>query len=284
MSNDIYCLSFGSEAGFYENVSDFVGGFDGFLGLSENEKEGIVFFEAYFSSEADAKKCGEGLKSFKYIENFSVEFEVPKDYNALWREKIEPVLVCPNVWVSPEWRKPPLSEGEIWIKVEPQMAFGTGHHGTTKLSSSFLVKALSKFTDPAVVDIGTGSGVLAFIAKKFGASYVLGIENDPQCLDNMLHNRTLNDMDGKVDFIIGDNSSVETSKKFDICVINIIRKYSLPQLPWIHKSLNQNGILVWSGILSDDTETCIQAAKNAGFKLLEESTEDKWWAGLFVKN
>lgn len=284
MTEDIYRLIFETPVSFYENVSSLIALADDFLGLSENEeKPQIILFEAYFSNQKSAQKTGKSIQQANYTQSFVVEKEIPKDYNALWREQVQPVLVAPNVWVSPDWKPPVLTENDTWIKIEPQMAFGTGHHATTKLSSSLLIKALAQKTAPAVIDIGTGSGVLAFIAKVFGASYSLGIENDPCCLDNMLHNRTLNNLDGQVDLIIGDNSSVPKSQKFDICVINIIRKYSLPQLPWIHNSLNQNGILVWSGILADDTAQCIQAAKDAGFTLIEEAYEDKWWAALFKK-
>lgn len=282
MDNSSWLLKFEASFAAYENISNYLSVSEGFLGLLE-EGEQEISFSVYFDSLENAVKSGNYLKNENLITSYLVEEELPKDYNKLWKEQIEPVKICENVWVSPEWKEPTLKHGDTWIKIEPQMAFGTGHHGTTKLSAKFLVKVLQKFQNPSVIDIGTGSGVLAFIAKRFGAGYVLGVENDPTCEDNMLYNRRLNNMDSDVDFIIGDNSSVDKNKKFDICVINIIRKYSLPQLNWIYNSLNKGGMLIWSGILSDDTKICLLSAKEAGFTLLEEDTNDKWWAGVFVK-
>jgi ribosomal protein L11 methyltransferase len=207
-----------------------------------------------------------------------------QDWNAAWRESIQPVRLCAGVWVSPVWRPPRLNPTDHWIRIEPKMAFGTGHHETTRLAAEGIVAcAAGSLPHHSLLDIGTGSGVLCFCAALHGYSNCTGVEIDPDCSENLAENVRLNAADGAaVRFVIGTTDSITRAARFDTIVMNMIFNESAPLLGFVSKALAPGGTLVWSGILAEGRQEAVDAARGAGFALQQERVENEWWMGLFT--
>jgi ribosomal protein L11 methyltransferase len=197
---------------------------------------------------------------------------------------MEPAMVADGVWVSPAWLEPPKEGRKAWIKIEPKMAFGTGHHETTRLAARELIARGGLVGGKKVLDIGTGSGVLCFIADYLGAKMAVGVEIDEDCRENLAENLRDNPprSGGSVEFIIGTLNSVDTGQKFDVVIMNMISTESIPLLAQIRKMIKPGALLIWSGILADECGEVIEAAKNFGFRHDGRQTENEWWCGTFI--
>jgi ribosomal protein L11 methyltransferase len=207
------------------------------------------------------------------------------DWNAKWRESMEPARVADGVWVSPAWLEPPAEGRAAWIKIEPKMAFGTGHHETTRLAARALIEGGAPVAGKSIIDIGTGSGVLCFVADYAGAARAVGVEIDADCRENLAENRRDNPpkTGGSVDFIIGTLDSIRADKSFDMAIMNMLFTESSPLLGRIASVTKQNSALIWSGILADESGEAVAAAENAGFGLSSAVVENEWWCGIFAK-
>ncbi len=256
------------------------------LGMGGCEERGhgaSVAYRAYFDAGVALATLSETIAlapGARVLASSTVENE---DWNATWRASIQPVRLCERVWVSPAWREPLLAPGEQWIRIEPKMAFGTGHHETTRLAAEGVVMC-SRGAGPAptLLDIGTGSGVLCFCAALHGFAECIGVELDPDCRGNLAENALANRSGARVAFVTGTTEALSATARFDVVAMNMIYNESAPQLPFVAAALRPGGRLVWSGILVDGREEAVAAAQHARLILREERTEGEWWMGVMV--
>ena len=238
----------------------------------------------YFAQKNEAESAAASFAEVLSIDNSAIEF-VPdnQDWNAKWRDSMEPAQIADGVWVSPTWLEPPKDGRRAWLKIEPKMAFGTGHHETTRLAAKMLIDKSDAVTGKSVLDIGTGSGILCFVADYAGAKSCLGVEIDEDCRENLEENLRDNPPrnGGDIEFFIGTLDAVDTSRKFDAVVMNMLSTESIPLLAQICKMIKKESILIWSGILADEKNEVITAAEKFGFKLSNSQTENEWWCGAF---
>ncbi|MCL2690582.1 MAG: 50S ribosomal protein L11 methyltransferase [Chitinispirillia bacterium] len=236
----------------------------------------------YFDNEDDAKNTANSFTEILSI-NSTIEFVENQDWNAKWKESMEPAQIADGVWVSPKWLEPPQNDLRAWIKIEPKMAFGTGHHETTRLAAQEIINRKNEINGKSVLDIGTGSGILCFTANLAGAALALGVEIDSCCLENLAENLRDNPPSNrsKVNFLIGELSSLKATVAFDVVIMNMLYSESVPLLQQV-KSLSKNGsLLIWSGILAEEQDDVIKEALRFGFKLDNCQTENEWWRGSF---
>jgi ribosomal protein L11 methyltransferase len=220
------------------------------------------------------------------VDSPAVEYvDGKQDWNAKWRESMEPAQIAEGVWVSPAWLEPPESGRKAWIKIEPKMAFGTGHHETTRLAARALIERGGFVAGRSALDIGTGSGILCFVANYLGARAALGVEIDGDCLENLAENLRDNPprQGGSVRFAIGTLDSVINDERFDIVVMNMLSTESTPLLKQISAVIKNESLLIWSGILAGERGEVIGIAKKFGFALSSVQTENEWWCGAFVR-
>lgn len=199
------------------------------------------------------------------------------DWNGEWRKYFRPLRAGKTVWVAPPWDVPRLTPGEILVIIDPQMAFGTGSHQSTRL----VILAMEKYLRPGdtVLDVGTGSGILSILAKKIGARDVFGFDIEYDAIENAHHNLKLNRVSG-IEFQVGD-LSVVPNRKYDLILANISREVLLDMLPTLAEKLASGGRLILSGFLIDDREIMINAIPS-GLQLLDELHLDEW-LGLVLK-
>lgn len=250
----------------------------------EHEQKNAVQLKCYFDNKEAAYQAQTALSSLDPLSVVEVMFVEQQDWNAKWRQTMKPVLVADHLWVSPAWLPPELKSGDHWIKIEPKMAFGTGHHETTRLAAqSLLILPMSESCPPALLDIGAGSGILGLIGNYKGYGWCVGVEIDPDCRENFLENINLNAPSTPVKLIIGTVASIKPRGIFNTIVMNMIRTHSEPLLEKCYQLCKPQGILIWSGLLNEEKDAAVSSARQQGWHLKSESNENEWWCGVFKR-
>jgi len=210
---------------------------------------------------------------------FVTETIAQQNWNAVWESNFEPVIVDGFCVIRADFHTVDV-QTPYEIIITPKMSFGTGHHATTQLVM-MLMKELD-FTGKQVFDFGTGTGVLAILAEKLGADYILGADNDEWAVNNALENTDRNAC-SKIT-IIQNLTEQLPSVSSDITLANINRHVLLRYMSELYENLNENGHLVLSGILVEDREIITKSAIEAGFTEIAARDLNNWMAMVFKKN
>lgn len=201
----------------------------------------------------------------------------PENWNIQWEQNFSPIRVGDQCVVRADFHPPESAEFELVIT--PKMSFGTGHHETTQLMMSFLLDLNGH--KKSVLDMGTGTGVLAILAEKKGASSVLAVDNDLWCVENTQENIGLNFCKNITTQL---NHKVPDSGSFDRVLANINRNVLLDQLPDYHKILNPGGDLLMSGFYLEDLEIIQKKCESVGFRFIRNFDKNRWVAARFIKS
>ena len=172
--------------------------------------------------------------------------------------------------IAPPWDAPEGATRET-IVILPSMGFGTGHHATTRLCLIALQR--SEVAGKTVIDVGTGSGVLALAAARLGAARVLGIDNDQDAIDNAIENRDLNAFEAHVEFRCADLEAAADAGPYDVVVANLTGAVLIRFARELSALAAGNGRLILSG-LREEEEADVLAA--FGCPLIARDTEDGW--------
>ncbi len=201
---------------------------------------------------------------------FILEEKENQDWSKKWKEKWDVTHVTDKIAVVPDWIEYQPKEGEVTIKLEPGCAFGTGTHQTTQLCMKALEKYMKKGDE--VADIGMGSGILSILAKKLGASFVYGCDNDETVIDVARENAVKNSVE--CEFELGTADKV--TKQFDFVCANILH-FVLAEIMGDLKNIMKLGALMsLSGILYEKRDMVIEAYEREGLELVEEIQQDQW--------
>jgi len=205
-----------------------------------------------------------------------------EDWSTAWKKFYKPLRIGRRVVLKPTWEEFQAAPNDVVIHLDPGMAFGTGMHPTTRLC----IIALEELVQPndTVLDVGTGSGVLAFVAAKLGATTILGTDIDPLAVRVARENAELNGIGTDLLTLEQDSVPAGQAGHFRILVANILAevivglfdgKYGNPPLA---EPLQAAGYLVLSGILAEKRDLVTTAAARHGFRLLSTKQEGDWVA------
>lgn len=219
------------------------------------------------------------------INSFTCEVHdvYPQNWQEQWERTITPVHIGNHVVIHPSWQTVDTSNDAIDVIIDPKMSFGTGHHETTQM----MIELLEEFCFPGmeVLDVGTGSGVLSIIAAKLGGSYVAGVDNDPDSIADARENCKRNNIHEIIRLHLGNPEEIVdlTERTFHMVLANIERKTILDLFDFLADRLEENGILLLSGLLIDDYPHIEKAWKNKKLSLLNtikrtSQTSDTWVA------
>lgn len=203
-----------------------------------------------------------------------------QNWNALWEASIEPVRVSEHLVVAPTWHPYTPSPGEIVVTIDPKMSFGTGHHETTRLMVQLLEKHLR--TADTMLDVGTGTGILAVAGVKLGAASAVGVDNDEWSFGNARENVKLNGVEDKISIILGEITNLPADG-FDLIAANIQRGVIEQILPEMRRRLNVGGRMLLSGLLGVDREPIHAALAGQHLRVIDELA-DKEWIALAAAN
>jgi ribosomal protein L11 methyltransferase len=204
-----------------------------------------------------------------------------EDWSSNWKAHFRPFAVTPGLVIKPTWEQYMPAAGELVIEMDPGMAFGTGHHATTSLCLGFIRSALAEHRGP-VLDVGTGTGILAMAAALFGAPGVTAIDNDPEAVTAALANVTHNQLQDRVEVEITPLEEVEGT--FALVVANIIHDVLLAMKDDLTRLTAPGGNLVLSGILREtQADNIVRVYEQAGFVLAGRNEKDEWAALRLVR-
>ena len=259
------------------NLSDSVGNF-----LTELDSSGIIFKEEKEQTilTGFVPENSSHLLKFKLLRNYLAhlkqifpQFPPPQmkiskvkqmDWAQNWRKSFKPLSITKNMLVKPPWVKKKFPH-EIVINIYPQMAFGTGEHSTTQMC----LKLLEKFVKSGfkVLDLGTGSGILAIAASKLGAEKVVALDIDADAIDNTRKNLRLNKVNN-IKLRLGSLNSKDKRNYFDLAVANLNFTQIKAVFNQFQEKVKLNGILILSGLLNSEEEKIKNLLKSNKFDIL----------------
>lgn len=210
------------------------------------------------------------------------EWRNDEDWARTWRAGLAPREVTPRLVVKPSWTAWEARAGQVVIDIDPQMAFGTGEHATTRGCLRLLDTALRP--GDRVLDVGSGSAILAIAAARLGAASVVAVEYDADANLNARENLARNGVAEQVWLVeaLADKALLGELGRFDLVLANILSGVIRPLLPALHDALAPDGRLIVSGILRAESADVAHAAEAAGFRVARVDEEEEWWSALLV--
>lgn len=247
-------------------------GFEGFEETSSG-------FKAYIPKNEYREKSFKQIAVFSQ-DGLSIDWNTsdiaPENWNSAWEQNFTPTRIGDRCVIRADFHLPEKAEFELIIT--PKMSFGTGHHETTQLMVLLLLEI--DCHQKSIVDMGTGTGVLAILSEKKGATNILAIDNDPWCIENTLENIATNQCKN-IRTKLTDQLS--ETLLFDSVLANINRNILLEQMDAYAKALKPEGNLLLSGFYVEDLGIIRSKCESLGFRFIRNFEKNNWVAALFNK-
>jgi ribosomal protein L11 methyltransferase len=202
-----------------------------------------------------------------------------EDWGKKWKQHFRPLLIGRRLVIAPPWEIGPFPEDRLVVRIDPGMSFGTGHHATTRMCLEGLEAFLNQWqgdANPRVLDVGTGTGILAIAAAVLGADSVVAIDTDPEACEATTKNLAFNDVSSTVQVRHGGVETLGPGMRFDLVVANLDTRSLRPILDALKPFLVPQGCLVMSGILVDEEETMSRTARAAGLRVAARQSDGEW--------
>ena len=198
------------------------------------------------------------------------------DWTTAWRAGLG-VRRVGRFSIVPSWIAHEAGPEEIVLRLDPEMAFGSGEHGSTRAALALLDRVVRP--GDFVLDLGSGSGILSIAAVKLGAVQAVGIEVDGETIPIAVDNVARNGVAGRVEFLEGDAAQLTPLlPRAQVVVSNILRLVNVALLPEIRDALAPGGSAIFSGMELAEAELFRPALRDGGFVVAEEIVDEGWWA------
>lgn len=256
--------------------------------------EGKAIIKGYFSevSVAQISAYIEQLKqSIEQLKSYSIDVgdvhithkEIEEaDWANEWKQYYKPIKITDRLVIKPTWEHYDASPDELIIELDPGMAFGTGTHETTALCLRTIEQVLQEGDE--VIDIGTGSGILAIAAAKLGAKHVLAIDLDPVAVTSAEDNVKLNKLGDRITVLEGDLLNVGAIQKpVQLIIANILADIILTFVEDVYDILEQGGKYIASGIIKQKETEVVARLRAVGFTIEAQMHENDWVAIIASK-
>lgn len=248
-------------------------------GIQDNDSSIVLFFdEGNYNSD---------IKStlLSWTDNVEIQFLEEKveerNWNSEFEKSLEPIRISDNLIITQTWNQDfKENENDYIIYIDPKMSFGTGHHESTRLISRLMLAM--EFNDMKVLDVGTGTGILAILAILKNAKHVLAFDNNEWAVNNAKENFKINKVDSKVDNRLCEIKEI-LENDFDIVLMNIHRNLIIELIPEILKrvKLNEKFSILTSGVLIEDYDSLLETLKLYNLYPYKEAKENEWIATQF---
>lgn len=246
-------------------------GYDSFTTDDDSETIGYILAKEYHE-----EKVIEQLNNFPFPDvkiTYNTSEAEDKNWNEEWEKNyFQPIIIGNECVVHSTFHKE-VPKAKYDIIINPQMAFGTGHHQTTALIMQELLKMDLK--DKHILDMGCGTSILSILAAKRGAKKVTGIDIDDWCINNSKDNILLNQVDN-IEVKLGDASLLAQEGPFDIIIANINKNILLNDLPKYVARLNPKGAIYLSGFYVDDVDDLRQKITALGLTFVYYKENENW--------
>lgn len=218
------------------------------------------------------------------IENVSIGYTwseaEDKDWNEEWEKNFFQPIVIGNRCVIHSTFHQDVPQAEYDIVINPQMAFGTGHHETTSLIISELLDADLK--GKTVLDMGCGTSILAILASMRGADALLAVDIDSWCVNNSIENIALNHINN-IEVELGDAATLNGKGPFDVVIANINRNILLHDMATYVACMKPQAELYMSGFYAEDVPLIREKAESLGLRFTQSKSQNNWTAVKFVR-
>ena len=213
--------------------------------------------------------------------NITVSGVNEEDWANSWKEYYKPIKIGEKIVIVPAWEKYDQQDGEIIVRMDPGMAFGTGTHETTRL----VIKLLEKYITSGmrVADVGCGSGILAICASKLGAAECKAYDIDPVAVKVANENIKDSGLDNVTCEVSDLLRQVDKSEPYDVICANIVADIIIRMMPDVGALMNESSVILASGIIVERSQDVISAFDEHGFRVVERIDENGWCALAVMK-
>jgi ribosomal protein L11 methyltransferase len=258
--------------------------------------EGRAVIKGYFYDGTEMEELLAQLKeSVEQLTEFDIDTGSPtyelkdvddEDWANAWKQYFKPIRVTERLTIKPTWEEYEASPGELILELDPGMAFGTGTHATTALCLRTLEKVVHSGDD--VIDVGTGSGILAIAASKLGAKHVLAVDLDPVAVSSATENSRLNGLENEITVKLSDLLGVLKARETEgssglgvaipvrVVVANILAEIIMLFVNDVYEVLQPGGYYVASGIITSKEAEVENALQAANFTIVEKNYDSDW--------
>ncbi|MBU5669942.1 50S ribosomal protein L11 methyltransferase [Peptoniphilus sp. MSJ-1] len=236
--------------------------------------DGELILKIYPESIEQADEIKEKLESKNLGKCEFIEKD-DEDWANNWKKYYKPLEIGEKIAIIPEWEDYENKENRFEIKINPGMAFGTGTHESTYMCIEMLEKYVKD--GDRIFDIGCGSGILAIAALKLGAEHALAVDIDEKCISASHENAYLNNLSDKIEIKKGNLLDVVTGHA-DLIVSNIIAEIIVDEIKNLKNHMDKGGIFITSGIIKERRDMVIDALKENGFEIIDETDKNNWVA------
>lgn len=238
-----------------------------YIAESDNAIEAVSYLRERFTA------CG--------IDN-EIKCELVDDanWNENWKKYFKAFEIGEKLAICPSWESYDNKDNRTVISLDPGAAFGTGSHATTSLCLEILEKRVTN--DTTMLDIGTGSGILAIAADLLGAKSAIGVDINAQSVKTAIANAEINGVSEKTEFLVGDLAE-KVSGKYDIVCANIVADVVMRLFDNVADFMKDDGILIVSGIIDMRALEVEKSALEHGFKIAESLMREEWHAYVLTK-
>ncbi len=259
--------------------------------MEDTDPDGNPVLLAYIQkSDYDARALKLVLGFFDFKISWSANMMESKNWNKEWESSFEPIVVGKQVTVRAPHHKG-LKKTRFNIVIDPQMAFGTGHHETTYMMMETMLEHEEEIRGRSVMDMGCGTGVLAILAAKMRASRVYGIDIDAVAAQSACDNARANRVSRTMQAFYGDASLLQR-ENYDLLLANIHKNIILQDLDTYANSIrkpgmryssgaSEGGLLMLSGFYDSDAADITAAASKLGLEMIGQKSKDGWSCLLF---
>jgi ribosomal protein L11 methyltransferase len=258
------------------------------VAIQEDQISAPTSWTAHFGSDGARRAAAAALAGSAAADGLRIEpVDVEDDDWARRTQADLPAIRVGRLIVAPPWDMPsadvsgpqPGTPAPIVLEIEPSRGFGTGHHQSTRLCLVLLQSR--NLASQTVIDVGTGSGVLAIAAAKLGAAFVSAIDVDPDAIENARENISRNGVDAIVEAHVRDLTEAPPSPA-DVVVANLTGTLLARHAKALSALVRKGGSLIVAGFTIDEKLLVLEAFESA-FTLSESAEEDDWWALVFAK-
>jgi ribosomal protein L11 methyltransferase len=200
-----------------------------------------------------------------------------EDWANAWKDYYHVTHIGKRLVIRPSWREYTPKDDEVVIELDPGMAFGTGLHPTTRMCLEQVEQRV--WPGMRVLDVGTGSGILALAAAKLGAASVYCIDNSSVAVESAIANAAVNQLSERISVVLGvldDAEATRLAGQFDLVLANIIARVIGSIAPYLARVLTPGGILIAGGIIEERRHEAEQPLLDAGLKLVGQVMIDDW--------
>jgi ribosomal protein L11 methyltransferase len=198
-----------------------------------------------------------------------------QNWNERWAQWLQPIRLGERIVIRQSWNSASVPDGGFELVIDPKRAFGTGYHATTHLIASWLEELIRG--GERVLDVGTGSGILAMAALRLGATYALGIDNDPEAIECSLEYAAVNGFGADLELRVAALEDLG-SEHFDLVLANLDRNTLLRYFAGFHKHVSAGSRLVISGLQSEDYGDICKALATTGWRIHGRRDREEWMA------